>query len=86
MLPLPSSSLLLIVGHELSCFSSLGTGESFRGCEFLLASEKCPFKLCVYNIYFSTTAFPGLSFSTRRLGGGGRAVVCFRLHVEETSY
>lgn len=66
-------------------------GESLRECEHVLISEKCPLKICVYNIYFSATAFPGVSFSARRLGGQwgqGRegAAVCFPLHREERNY
>lgn len=70
---LPSSRLLLIVGQLLSCFSNLRTGQSLKECEHVLTSEKCPFRICVQNIYFYTAAFAVLSFSTRRLVGEGAA-------------
>lgn len=42
---------------------------------------------CVYNTYFCTTAFPGLSSLPGDVGEeAGGAVVCFRLHIEEGSY
>lgn len=67
ILSLPSSSLLLIVGQELSYFSTLGIGESLRRCEFLWLQKNVHLKIYVYN--FPITVFPAVSFSTMRPGG-----------------